>query len=73
MVWDLAYDGCNYLAQTNCGERPICDECNQGCWDITTDHPTEEVDCGHDLGILPTPITHSGCHHFTMATRSHIF
>ena len=50
MVWDLTYDGCNYLEQTTCGERPICDECNEGCWDITTDHPTEAIDCGHDLG-----------------------
>ena len=51
MVWDLTYDGCNYLAQTDCGERPICDDCNEGCWDITTDHPTEPIDCGHDLGM----------------------
>ena len=52
MVWDLTYDGCNYLEQTTCGDRPICDECNEGCWDITTDHPTQPIDCGHDLGII---------------------
>ena len=47
MMWDTVYDGCNYATQTDCGDRPYCDDCNQDCW---TNEPGTEIDCGHDLG-----------------------
>ena len=49
MMWDTTYDGCNYAAYTDCGDRPVCDDCNAGCW---TSPPEDEIDCGHDLGRL---------------------
>merc|ERR1711970_153305 len=41
-MFDLVFNGCNYASQTNCGNRPICDECNENC-------DSNAVDCGHDL------------------------
>merc|ERR1711988_2101924 len=35
--------GCNYLAQTQCGDRPMCDECDNNCGTTVTTTP----DCGH--------------------------
>merc|ERR1712142_340390 len=32
------------LTTTICGQRPICDECNENCED-----PPPPIDCGHDL------------------------
>ena len=46
LVWDLVFDGCNYQVghlqylpsfnglfqeSTDCGERPYCDACDNGC------------------------------------------
>ena len=47
-MWDTVFDGCNFAAYTDCGERPTCDDCNQECW--TNAHDGGEIDCGHDLG-----------------------
>merc|ERR1711868_182739 len=47
MMWDTVFDGCNFAAYTDCGERPTCDDCNQECW--TNAHDGGEIDCGHDL------------------------
>ena len=49
MMWNLAYDGCDYKANTECGERPICDECNDNC---VTPTPGPIDDCGHDIGTF---------------------
>ena len=49
MMWNLAYDGCDYKANTDCGERPICDECNDNC---VTNPPGPIDDCGHDIGTF---------------------
>ena len=50
MMWDTVFDGCNFAAYTDCGERPTCDDCNQECW--TNAHDGGEIDCGHDLGNI---------------------
>jgi len=42
-VYDTVYGGCNYLAQTQCGDRPMCDECDNNCGTTVTTTP----DCGH--------------------------
>jgi len=44
-VFDLVYDGCNYQELTDCGERPICDECDENC----EAPPTTTADCGHQM------------------------
>ena len=49
MMWDTTYNTCNYAAYTDFGDRPTCDDCNQGCW---TSPPEDEIDCGHDIGKL---------------------
>ena len=59
MMWDLAFDGCNYAAQTDCGDREICDDCNDECW--SGGGGEDGVDCGHDMGqcqlfYIPTPL-----------------
>merc|ERR1712142_1291041 len=43
-MFDTTYMGCNFPEQTQCGGRPICDECNENCED-----PPPPIDCGHDL------------------------
>ena len=60
MMWDTTYNTCNYAAYTDCGDRPTCDDCNQGCW---TSPPEDIIDCGHDLGKLSYRL-HSYFHYF---------
>jgi len=43
-MFDPKYDGCNFAGLTECGERPVCDECNANCEDAGSG-----IDCGHDL------------------------
>lgn len=31
MMYDLVFNGCNYIQLTNCGERPNCDDCDEHC------------------------------------------
>ena len=45
-MFDLKYNGCNFYDLTECDERPICDECGQGC--VTKPHG-DELDCDHPL------------------------
>merc|ERR1719510_2600749 len=40
-VFDLVFTGCNWLAQTDCGDRPICGPCDEDC----VDPPTLPPDC----------------------------
>ena len=40
-MYDLAYNGCNFPEYTQCGGRPICDDCNENCEDT----PTIPPDC----------------------------
>merc|ERR1711863_254326 len=42
-VYDLVFNGCNFQEYTDCGERPVCDECDNNCGPPGT---TTE-DCGH--------------------------
>jgi len=42
-VYDLVFNGCNFQELTDCGERPICDECDNNCQAGHTTTP----DCGH--------------------------
>jgi len=49
-VFDLKYMGCNYQAYTDCGDRPICDNCDDNCHTPTPDGP----DCGPDDHHPPT-------------------
>ena len=42
-VYDLVWGGCNFQEYTECGERPVCDECDNNC---EAGHTTTE-DCGH--------------------------
>jgi len=49
-VFDLAYSGCNFPANTNCGSRPVCDRCNENC-----EEPGTGIDCGHDLDCSSKP------------------
>merc|ERR1712037_24282 len=30
-VYDLVFNGCNFQGLTDCGERPVCDECDNNC------------------------------------------
>ena len=53
-VFDSTYEGCNYLEYTKCGDRPVCDECNQNCYQPTSS-PDGELDCGHDLDCSSKP------------------
>ena len=48
MMYSLQWEGCDYLENTDCQDRPICDECNEHC-----SHQVEDgLDCGHPLGKL---------------------
>merc|ERR1719234_731854 len=49
MLFDLRYDGCNFAAQTDCGERPICGPCDTECFTQSPPPPptTAPVDCGN--------------------------
>ena len=31
MMYDLEWSGCNHDYLTDCGDRPVCDECNANC------------------------------------------
>ena len=42
-VYDLVFNGCNFQELTDCGERPVCDECDNNCEAGHTTTP----DCGH--------------------------
>merc|ERR1719219_2637927 len=60
MMFSQVWEGCDFLENTHCGERPICDECNQHCHDQVDDG----LDCGHDLdcnhkpdGYYPDPFS----------------
>merc|ERR1719184_326145 len=53
-MFDTAFMGCNFPEQTNCGGRPICDECNTVCVSTPTNPPDcipddEHIKC-EDLG-----------------------
>merc|ERR1712059_202160 len=50
-MFDMVWMGCNFGYLTDCGERPICDECDQDC---VTPPPTT-VDCGHTLDCSTRP------------------
>jgi len=46
-LFDLVYKGCNFPEQTDCGDRPICGDCDEDC--VTpepTNEPTISPDCG---------------------------
>ena len=30
-MYDLEWSGCNHDYLTDCGNRPVCDECNANC------------------------------------------
>ena len=49
MMWDLMFDGCNFGAQTDCGERQVCDDCNEECWPHGGGGD-DSLDCDHDMG-----------------------
>ena len=54
MMWDLQFDGCNFAEYTDCGDRPVCDECNADCQG--EECPGHNMDC-HDKpnGFYPDP------------------
>ena len=55
MLYDLQYNGCNFAEQTDCGERPICDECGENCRDQECGH---RLDCsGRQDGWYPDPFS----------------
>jgi len=75
-MYDLAFNGCNFEGNTNCGERPICDRCNENC---VTPEPTPEIDCGHELdcshkpdGWYPDPYSCEKYWHCTGGTAQHL-
>ena len=54
MMWDLQFDGCNFAEYTDCGERPVCDECNEDCQG--EECPGHNMDChGKPNGFYPDP------------------
>lgn len=53
-VFDLKYMGCNYQAYTDCGKRPICDDCDDNCEVPPTKDPDNDPDCGPDDHHPPT-------------------
>merc|ERR1712121_255922 len=57
MMYDLRYKGCNYDYLTDCGSRPVCDECNDNCGASnpqTTSEPTD-TPCGHEFDCHGKP------------------
>jgi len=57
MMYDLRYKGCNYDYLTDCGSRPVCDECNDNCGATnpqTTATPTD-TPCGHEFDCHGKP------------------
>ena len=44
-LFNLAYDGCDYPEEVDCGDRPICGDCDEDCEYQSTPTP----DCGHTL------------------------
>jgi len=50
-LFNLEYDGCDYPEYVNCGDRPVCGDCDEDCVYQTTPEP----DCGHpfDCSVLP--------------------
>ena len=54
MMWDLQFDGCNFAKYTDCGERPVCDECNEDC--RGEECPGHNMDCHNKPnGFYPDP------------------
>jgi hypothetical protein len=57
-LYDLVYDGCNWENLVDCGERPICGDCDEDCVTPPTPPPTVSPtispDCGNHTDF---------CHH----------
>lgn len=47
-VFNPSFEGCDFQGNVDCGERPICDECDNNCGTTTSDGPTQG-DCGHQM------------------------
>jgi len=43
-MFNPRYDGCDFPENVDCGQRPICDECNDNCTD-----PPPPIDCDHPI------------------------
>jgi len=76
-MFDLVYNGCNYEDLTECGKRPVCDECNQNCG--TTGTTPSPIDCGHPLdctnkedGWYPDPYSCKKYWHCSAGTGQHM-
>ena len=69
MMWDLEYDGCNFAGQTQCGVRPVCDECNDNCRD--GECRGHDMDCRDEQnGFYPDPYS---CERFWQCDQGNAF
>jgi len=48
LVFDVFNIWCDYPDRVDCGDRPICDECDNNCYTMSPKPPTTP-DCGHLL------------------------
>jgi len=55
MMYDLVYDGCNFLTQTDCGERPNCDLCDENCVQPETTTANHGNCAHHDCSADSSP------------------
>ena len=53
MLFDPFNIWCEWLDLEDCGDRPICDVCDQNCYSIIPVPPT--LDCGHQLDCTTRP------------------
>ena len=69
MMWDLEYDGCNFAGQTECGVRPVCDECNDNC--RGGECRGHDMDCRDEQnGFYPDPYS---CERFWQCDQGNAF
>merc|ERR1712180_523410 len=54
LVFDVFNIWCDYPDRVDCGDRPICDECDNNCYTMSPKPPTTP-DCGHLLDCSNKP------------------
>ncbi len=62
MLYDVELNRCDHVHMVTCGERPICDEFDENCYEQTTTtttqgptYPPVDFECPEPYGHFPDP------------------
>ena len=69
MLYDLVYDGCNFQEYTDCGDRPVCDNCYCDCG--PADHHPDDICVGKTDGWYPDEFNCAKCWHCDLEEGTH--